>query len=144
MMVIKKIVNQSMVCLFAIVFLVNCGSDDEVNALDALVGTWRSTSIASSGCTDTSQNGTIECTPYCIEIIINSNGTYSITNNLDDPTSKESGSASATATAIKLCETGDNNCVDDNPYTLSGSTLVVSFTDEESPGCTFSATFNKQ
>ncbi len=139
----KKLLNTFIVCIFSLTFLTNCGSDD-VSPLDQLVGNWVASSITVSDCTDTSGNGVLACTPFCLDLVINGAGDYTLTSNLEDESITESGTAEVTSNTILLCETGEDECPDANSYTLDGSTLIISFANEEFPGCVFVATYLKQ
>lgn len=126
--------------------LASCGSEEE-EFLTPLVGTWESSTVTAANCTDPDENGTTTCSnTYCIRVTINSDGTYTLNNNLDDPPSTESGNITATSSTISMCESGNSNCgdADTNTYSLSGGKLSVTFTDDDSPGCNFTATFDKK
>lgn len=117
-------------------------SDDEEDFLTPLVGTWETSLITTSGCSDPGDNGTLTCTGGpCIEVTINSNGTYSFQNNIDQ--TSETGTVTVTATTINLCETGATDC-EGETYSLAGNTLTISFTEDDSPGCLFTIVFTKQ
>jgi hypothetical protein len=125
--------------------LANCDEKDLPGPLDLLAGTWEASSIVTTGCDDTSQNGTLECDPFCLSITIKSDGTYTLIDGLEDPVSTESGVISATVDKLTICATGED-CSSDPPasYSLNGSSLVVTFTDQDLPGCQLKATFSKQ
>lgn len=126
-----------------ILLFLGCSKDDE-DFLTPLVGSWETYSIVSSGCNDPDENGTFTCSGGpCIAVTINSNSTYILQFNLDNPPFTETGTVTVTASTITLCETGATDCSAES-YTLSGDTFVISFTDDDSPGCTFSATFTRQ
>ena len=126
-----------------LILFIGCNKDEE-NFLTPLVGTWQTFVITSTGCTDPADNGTLTCTGApCFEVSINSNGTYILQDNTDLPAYTETGTVTVTASSITLCETGATDCSPET-YTLSGDTLVIIFTDDDSPGCTFTATFSKK
>lgn len=131
--------------ILSILFLYSCGSEEE-DFLSPLVGTWESSTVIATNCTDSDENGTLTCTnTYCIRVTINSDGTYTLNNNLDDPSTSESGNITVTSSNLTLCASNSVNCDDDSdPYSLSGGELSVGFTDEDSPGCNFTANFVKQ
>jgi hypothetical protein len=62
-------------------------------------------------------------------------------NNVDQES--DAGIVTVTATQVTFCETGATDCSPNN-YSLAGSSLTVTFTEEDSPGCLFSTTFTKQ
>ena len=125
----------------SILLFLGC-SDDEEDFLTPLVGTWETSLITTSGCSDPSDNGTLTCTGGpCIEVTINSNGTYSFQNYIDQ--TSETGTVTVTATTINLCETGATDC-EGETYSLAGNTLTISFTEDDSPGCLFTIIFTKQ
>lgn len=135
----------TLLVLSASILFISCGDDKDADAdfLAQFVGTWQSSNITASGCTDPEENGTITCDPYCFQITISASGTYSLIESGSQ--TPETGTITATETTIRICETGDTDCGDGDPYSFSNSsTFTVSFTDEDSPGCTFTATFNKQ
>ena len=122
-------------------FFLSC-SDDEKDFLTPLVGTWETSLITTSGCTDPDENGTLTCQGGpCLSVTINSNGTYTLQNNIDQ--TSEAGTVTVTATSITICETGDTGCEAD-PYSLVGNTLTLTFTEDDSPGCLFTIVFTKQ
>ena len=100
--------------------------------------------MVSTGCLDPDENVTVTCTGGpCIEVTINSNSTYSLQINLDNPPNTETGTATVTASTITFCETGATDC-DPLNYTLSGDTLTITFTEDDSPGCLFTMVFTKK
>ncbi len=125
--------------------LSSCDEDSLPGPLDLLAGTWEATSIVTTGCNDASQNGTLDCDPFCLSITINSDGSYTLTDGLESPPSTESGVITATLDKISLCAKGDE-CSANTPagYSLNGSSLVVTFTDEDLPGCELKASFSKK
>ena len=117
-------------------------SDDEEDFLTPLVGTWETSLITTSGCSDPTENGTLTCTGGpCISVTINSNGTYTLDNNIDQ--TSEEGTVTVTATTINLCENGTTGC-EAETYSLAGNTLTITFTEDDSPGCLFMIVFTKQ
>lgn len=126
-------------------FLINCGSDDgDADYISQFVGTWQSSSVVSTGCTNSEDNGTLTCTPFCYQAVFTAQGTYSLIDGTSGQGINESGTFKATGTTLTLCE--DGTC-DDDPATYeftNDNTVVVTFTDDDSPGCQFAATFNKQ
>lgn len=107
-----------------------------------LVGTWETYSMVQSECTDPDEEGTLTCTGGpCFELAINSNGTYVLTDNIDQST--ETGTVSVDATTITICETGETDCSAES-YTLSGNTLVIIAADDDVSGCTLTINFQKQ
>ena len=126
-----------------LILFIGCNKNEE-DFLTPLVGTWETFVIASTGCDNPDDNGTLTCTGGpCFEVSINSNGTYILQDNTDLPIYTETGTVTVTASSITLCETGATDCSPET-YTLSGDTLVIIFTDDDSPGCTFTATFSKK
>lgn len=126
----------------SLLLIISCSKDDEPDYLTPLVGTWETYSLVFSECTDPDDNATGTCTGApCFEIAINSNGTYVFTDNITQE--GETGTITADATMITLCETGETDC-DTSSYTLSGSTLVVIVDDDEDSGCTLTINFQKQ
>ncbi len=118
-----------------------CSNDDE-DFLTPLVGTWESSLITTSGCTDPADNGTLTCTGGpCFVVNINSNSTYTLQNNVEQ--TSEAGTVTVTATTINLCETGATHC-EAETYSLSGDTLTITFTEDDSPGCLFTIVLTKQ
>jgi len=132
----------------SLLFFVSCGDDDE-DFLAPMVGTWDTFSIVTSGCTVVDENGTSTCVDdknlpvACVTITIKSDGTYTLIDNLEDPAETQSGMVTVTATMITICETGIDDCEPDL-YVLTGDTFSVTFTDEDSSGCLFAATFTKR
>lgn len=124
--------------------LLSCDEDSVPGPLDLLAGSWEASSIVTSGCDDTTQDGTLECDPFCLRITINSDGTYTLTDGLESPPSTESGVITATLDKISLCAKGEE-CSGASPdsYTLNGSNLVVTFSDDDLPGCELKASFEK-
>ncbi|MEP1032114.1 hypothetical protein [Ekhidna sp.] len=125
---------------------INCSSDDGASSpLEALVGTWISTSIVFSDCLDSEENGILTCDPFCISVTINSDGTYSLTE-VDDAGGQQSetGTVTATSTTILLCESTEPNCTDPDSYTLTNSVLIVTEAEDDISGCQSVITFNKQ
>jgi hypothetical protein len=116
-------------------------SDDEEDFLTPLVGTWETSEMVTSGCTDPDENGSLTCTGGpCLSVTINSNSTYTLENNIDQ--SSEAGTVTITATTINLCETGSTDC-EAETYSLSGDKLTITFTEDDSPGCLFTIVFTK-
>ncbi|WP_420577816.1 hypothetical protein [Ekhidna sp.] len=132
--------------LTAPLFLINCGDDDDDNGyLSALVGTWESTSITVSNCPSADDNGTITCDPFCINIEINADGTYTLqqANPETQQIETENGTLTVTVSTIHLCEDGDS-CDDNDPanYVKNSDTqLTVTFFSDE---CQNTAVFTKQ
>jgi hypothetical protein len=123
---------------------VNCGGDDENEFLAPLAGTWNISKLTSSGCNDSAEDGELTCTgTSCFVLTINSNGTYTLVDNTEQPATTDSGTIDATATTVTLCETGDTDCTPDS-YTIVDGNLSVKFSDEDSPGCEFTAVGTKQ
>ena len=126
--------------LFIILFF-GCSNDEE-DFLTPLVGTWETSEISTSGCTDPNDNETLTCTGLpCMVVSINSNGTYTFQNNLEQ--TSEAGTVTVTASTINLCETGATDC-EAETYSLSGDKLTITFTEDDSPGCLFTIVFTKQ
>ncbi|MEQ9467206.1 MAG: hypothetical protein RLN88_07315 [Ekhidna sp.] len=127
-------------------FLINCGSDDDgPDYLAELVGTWESTQIVTSNCPSADDNGTLTCDPFCINIEINADGTYTLQQaNFDtQQIETETGTLTVTETTIHLCEDGES-CDDNDPATYvktSNTRLTVTFTSD---GCQNAASFVKQ
>jgi len=136
----------SFIALLLSAILINCGNDDEpTNPLDALVGTWVSTSIVFSDCFDSENDGTFTCDPFCIKVTINSDGTYSLTEVDDDGGQhSETGIVVATSSTILLCESTEPDCTDPDSYTLMNSTLIITEAEDDISGCQSVVTFNKQ
>lgn len=153
----------SILLLCLCVFLVSCGDDDssiddvDTEELDPvllapLVGNWTATSVTTTGCTDANSNGVNTCGDllFCLFIQISDEGIYGISDNTDPELSEFTGGIikSLTASSFLLCEPailgGDEDCSSTITYSFTNATtLEISFTDEEAPGCTFSATFTK-
>ena len=126
-----------------VVLFIGCNKNEE-DFLTPLVGTWETFSISSTGCDDPDSNGTLTCTGGpCFVVAINSNGTYNLQDNTVLPVQTETGTVTVTANSITLCETGATDCSPEI-YTLTGDTLVIIFTDDDDPGCIFTAPFSKQ
>lgn len=126
--------------LFLILFL-GCSNDEE-DFLTPLVGTWETALITTSGCSNPNDNGTLTCTGGpCIEVTINSNGTYTLQDNIEQ--NSEAGTVTVTATTITLCETGATDC-EAETYSLSGDKLTFTFTEDDSPGCLITIVFTKK
>jgi hypothetical protein len=124
-----------------IVLFIGCSKDEE-DFLTPLVGTWETSEIITTGCSDPADNGSLSCTGGpCFVVTINSNSTYTLQNNVDQ--TSEAGTVSVTATTINLCETGDTGCEAQN-YSLSGDKLTITFTEDDSPGCLFTIVFTKK
>ncbi|MEP0985608.1 hypothetical protein [Ekhidna sp.] len=135
----------TLLLLSASITLVNCGDDKDADAdfLAQFVGTWQSSNITAAGCNDPEENGTLNCDPFCFEITITANGTYSLLESGSQ--SPETGTITATETTVTICETGETICDSQDPYSFSGeNTFSITFTDEDSPGCQFTAVFNRQ
>lgn len=126
-------------------FLINCGDDDGDGDFNAqFVGQWEATSVTSTGCDNSEENGTLTCSPFCFQVEFNDDRTYSLTDGTGDPVVDESGTFEATATTLNLCS--DGTC-DSDPATyafIDDDTVAVTFTDDDSPGCQFTATFTRQ
>ncbi|WP_370086495.1 hypothetical protein [Ekhidna sp.] len=124
----------------------SCGDDDGGSAdyIAQFVGTWQSSIITSTGCSNPDENGTLNCDPYCFQITIESDGSYTLIDAIDQTT--ETGTLTATESRFTLCTSGNTNCQEgEDGYSFSNATtFTATFTDDESPGCVFSATFNKQ
>lgn len=168
----KKNVFFYLVIVLPFVFS-NCGSDDGDNnnglsdkPLDAallapLLGNWTADFKTVSGC---DQAGDYDCGDFltCLFVQITDEGFYSFTDvDINDPanTDDNPGSVSTvnssgqikelTATTMLFCEPNifgdtDFDCSDPITYSVSGSTLTATWTDSESPGCTFKAIFTKE
>ena len=126
----------------SLLLTISCNNDDEPDYLTPLVGNWETFSLATTGCNDPNDNVGFNCTGDipCLELAINSNGTYVLTENITQ--SSETGTVTADATTITLCATGETDCTGET-YTLSGSTLIVIATDDDD-GCTMTINLNKQ
>ncbi len=124
---------------------IQCGDDEpgeeEVDHLAPLVGSWMMTSITNSGCTNADENGTFDANnSYSILVTITADGTYTVTQcGVVDETGTVS---DVTADSFLFCETGVTDCTPDT-YVLSGNTITVTTTDDESPGCTVALTLTK-
>ena len=126
--------------LFLILFL-GCSNDEE-DFLTPLVGSWETFVITSTGCVDPDENVTLTCSGGpCIEVTINSNGTYTLQDNIEQ--TSEAGTVTVTASTITLCETGATDC-EAETYSLSGDKLTLTFTEDDSPGCLFTIVFTKK
>jgi hypothetical protein len=120
-------------------------SDDEEDFLTPLVGSWETYAMTLSGCTDPGDNGSFICEEGpgflpCLAVTINSNSTYNLQFNLDDPPSTETGTATVTANTITFCETGSTDC-DPLSYVLTGDALTITFTEDD--GCLYTLVFTK-
>ncbi|MEP1033088.1 hypothetical protein [Ekhidna sp.] len=143
-------------------FLVNCSSDDsapdaDIDNLDPallapLIGDWTATSVTASGCTNASDNGENTCGDFtfCLFVQISDEGLYGISDNTDPDLSESTFGIlkSLTASTFLLCEPGifgeEEVCSNTVTYSFTNSTtLNITFTDEDAPGCTFTATFTK-
>lgn len=152
----------SILLLGLCILFVNCSSDDsepvaDIDELDPtllapLVGDWTATSVTASGCTNASDNGTNTCGDFtfCLFIQISDEGLYGFSDNTDPELSETTFGVlkSLTASTFLLCEPGlfgdEEVCSNTVTYSFTNSTtLSVRFTDDDEPGCTFSATFTK-
>ncbi|WP_436517014.1 hypothetical protein [Ekhidna sp. To15] len=144
------------------IFLINCSKDDsgpvaDIDELDPallapLIGDWTATSVSTSGCTNSSDNGTNTCGDFtfCLFVQISDEGLYGFSDNTDPDLSETTFGVlkTLTSTSFLLCEPGlfgeEEVCSNTVTYSFTNSTtLSVRFTDDDEPGCTFSATFTK-
>lgn len=156
----KNLTNLTLICLS--LFFISCGSDDsapdaDVDELDAallapLVGNWATASVTISGCDDTSLNGENSCGAllFCLFVQITDEGQYSFTDNTDPDLGETTFGVLKTLTSstFLLCEPGlfgeEETCSNTVTYSFNGSsTLNITYTDDDAPGCTFSATLTK-
>lgn len=155
--------------LFALVAMTffSCDNEDIVEAnTTKMIGDWIPTSVTATGCTDSSDNGTLSfdnngeicVTEFLIEICVTAmytyraDGTYSssfVTTTAGLETSNDTDSGTWTildATRMEICS---NNPTDPNEpctvgtYTIVGNTLTFSGEDPSS-GCNLSIVANKQ
>ena len=126
-------------------FLIKCSTDDSSpSPLGALIGTWEASKIVFSDCLDPGEEGTLTCEPYCIQVIINSNSTYSMIELDDNGSQKsETGQVILTSSTILLCESTEPNCTDPATYTLSGDILLVTEQEDDISGCQSVFTFER-
>lgn len=156
----KNLTNLTFV--FLALLLISCGSDDsapdaDVDELDAallapLVGNWTATSVTVSGCSDSNSNGTNSCDglTFCLFVQITDEGQYSFTDNTDPNLSETTFGflKSLTSSSFLLCEPGifgeEETCSNTVSYSFDGSSsLTITYTDDDEPGCSFRATFSK-
>lgn len=128
-----------------VVFLMNCGSDDDNNGDDylaALVGQWMMTNLAISGCNDSGNNGSMNMDHSAsYHITINSDGSYRMTGECG--TIEEMGTIrDVTANSMVICPSGETDCTPDS-YTMSGNTIIITAEADESTGCIETVTLMK-
>ncbi len=157
----KKLASLTLIGLS--LFLINCGKEDTLpdadideldpELLEPLIGDWTATSVTASGCTNSSDNGTNSCGDFlfCLFIQITDEGLYGLSDNTDPDLSESTSGLlkNLTATSFELCEPGffgeEEDCSNTITYSFTSSTtLSIRFTDDEEPGCSFSATFTKE
>ncbi|WP_420318451.1 hypothetical protein [Ekhidna sp.] len=142
----KKILNLVLALVITLTSS-SCGDDDEgPDFITPFVGTWQANSLTATGCNNSEDNGTFTCDPepYCLQITIESDGSYTLMEAGSQTT--ETGSISATATRLNICENG-SDC-DDAQYSFNGSNsftvIITDDADSDTPGCTNTLTFTKQ
>ena len=133
------------IALLAIsVFTFSSCSDDNP---DTIEGLWNFTNIQSSNCTDSYDNGEIDLSGGCIDLILaeicsatidfRSDGTFEVsveTTTLGIPTTdSDTGTYTVSGNNLTMCDSSGNNC-DTGTFILSGSQLTGNYTDPNS-GC---------
>ncbi|WP_420582536.1 hypothetical protein [Reichenbachiella sp.] len=116
--------------------LSSCGDDSTESVI---LGTWLATHIERENCDDPLNNGALNCIYNiercisCMELVLNRDGTYSLTANFDASPNAESGNYEAKNSVITLDPS------DDDPYDLPISNVSEIYMIVELPltnGCT--------
>lgn len=102
-------------------FLSSCGEDSTESVI---LGTWLATNIVREDCDDPLNNGPLNCIYNiercisCMELILNRDGTYSLTANFDASPNSESGNYETKSSVITLDPS------DGDPYDLPISNVT--------------------
>ena len=119
--------------LFAllILFTVGCGDDDATtDDTNPLVGVWEMTSASFLIQSNPSQTITITADNDNSEtMILGEDGTYSSSGKQDGDSYSGSGNWSSTANKLTIMEDGEDTIIFD--FSISGSTLTTTVTEEE-------------
>lgn len=97
------------------IFMHGCGEDSTESVI---LGTWLGTSIVRQNCSDPLSNGAVVCDhdlsqcKSCMELVLNRDGTYSLSANFDSSLNYESGEYEGKNNVITLEPT------DGEPYDL--------------------------
>ena len=134
--------------LFAllILFTVGCGDDDATtDDTNPLVGVWEMTSASFLIQSNPSETITITADNNNSEtMILGEDGTYSSSGKQDGDSDSGSGSWSSTANKLTIMEDGEDTIIVD--FSISGSTLTTTVTEEETDtdwGTVITIIFNK-
>lgn len=130
------------ICLVSL-FLVSCTKEDSetVDLLAPLVGLWEASSIVTTNCSDTSDDGTLNCDGPCYQLTVRGDFDFSFNNYLEG-TSMD-GTLRVEATTLQFCDEDDINCNPEVEYTLNDDllTIVVYW---QARDCDVIAVYNKQ
>jgi hypothetical protein len=131
--------------LFIIAAFLSCKKDDPA---DTIIGTWKSSKVVSTGCTDPDENQTLTFTngcyseptlglELCVTVTFNENGSYSSVSKStffgSTDTETINGTYSIAGNKLTICETPSSCEVSD--FTLNGNTVTINTKDTDT-NCT--------
>ena len=117
--------------IFTILFTIGCEDEKVVEEeVNPLVGVWEMVTVSMTILSNPSQNLTITSDSDNNEtMILGEDGTYSYSGKWDGENDSGSGSWSSTANKLTIMEDGEDTIIVD--FSISGSTLTTSLTEEE-------------
>ena len=132
--------------IFSILFTIGCEDDKAAEEdVNPLVGVWEMTSASFLIQSNPSETITITADANNIHtMILSEDGTYSSSGKQDGDSYSGSGNWSSTANKLTIMEDGEDTIIFD--FSISGSTLTTTVTEEETDtdwGTVFTIIFNK-
>ena len=117
--------------IFSILFTIGCEDDKAAEEdVNPLVGVWEMTSASFLIQSNPSETITITADANNIHtMILSEDGTYSSSGKQDGDSYSGSGSWSSTANKLTIMEDGEDTIIVD--FSISGSTLTTTVTEEE-------------